>query len=739
MERDLEEEKKEIVKRYRQLLKVSKWSREKGDVKMIRDAFDLSMEAHRDMRRKSGEPYIYHPLAVARIAAEEIGLGTTSIVCALLHDVVEDSHVELSDIERQFGPKVARIIDGLTKISGVFDHETTSPQAENFRKMLLTLSEDVRVILIKLCDRLHNMRTLDHMSAKGQLKIASETQYLYAPLAHRLGLYAIKTELEDLSLKYTDPAEYNFIKQKLASTKEQRNRYIRKFIAPLKTELDKLSLNFDVKGRPKSIFSILNKIKTQHVPFEEVYDLFAIRITIDSVPEREKIDCWNVYSIVTNIYYPNPDRLRDWVSTPKSNGYESLHTTVMGPMGKWVEVQIRTRRMDEIAEKGYAAHWKYKESTAEANNLDLWLMKIREVIENPQESALDFLDDFKLSLYSEEVFVFTPKGELRKLPLKSTILDFAFDIHSEVGASCIGAKVNNKLVPISHVLQNGDQVEIITSSKQKPNRGWLDFVITAKAKGKIKQLLKEEKRLKAEEGREILSRKFRNSKIEMSKENLRNLCTVLKIPSESDLFYLLASGGLNKETLQLKELLGSYKGPKEHLKGKGEKKSTKPKEDAIVLGETDTQLDYSFAKCCSPIPGDEVVGFITIGDGIKIHRTNCKNAQSLMSNYGYRIIKARWASQPIIDDYPFEAGIEISGIDSIGLVSGITDIVSKQLNLNMKSISFSSLNGTFTGHMVLFITSTAHLEALMDKIKEIDKFINVRRVDVPHDESFLKE
>jgi GTP pyrophosphokinase len=739
MERDLEEEKKEIVKRYRQLLKVSKWSREKGDVKMIRDAFDLSMEAHRDMRRKSGEPYIYHPLAVARIAAEEIGLGTTSIVCALLHDVVEDSHVELPDIERQFGPKVARIIDGLTKISGVFDHETTSPQAENFRKMLLTLSEDVRVILIKLCDRLHNMRTLDHMSAKGQLKIASETQYLYAPLAHRLGLYAIKTELEDLSLKYTDPAEYNFIKQKLASTKEQRNRYIRKFIAPLKTELDKLSLNFDVKGRPKSIFSILNKIKTQHVPFEEVYDLFAIRITIDSVPEREKIDCWNVYSIVTNIYYPNPDRLRDWVSTPKSNGYESLHTTVMGPMGKWVEVQIRTRRMDDIAEKGYAAHWKYKESTAEANNLDLWLMKIREVIENPQENALDFLDDFKLSLYSEEVFVFTPKGELRKLPLKSTILDFAFDIHSEVGASCIGAKVNNKLVPISHVLQNGDQVEIITSSKQKPNRGWLDFVITAKAKGKIKQLLKEEKRLKAEEGREILSRKFRNSKIEMSKENLRNLCTVLKIPSESDLFYLLASGGLNKETLQLKELLGSYKGPKEHLKGKGEKKSTKPKEDAIVLGETDTQLDYSFAKCCSPIPGDEVVGFITIGDGIKIHRTNCKNAQSLMSNYGYRIIKARWASQPIIDDYPFEAGIEISGIDSIGLVSGITDIVSKQLNLNMKSISFSSLNGTFTGHMVLFITSTVHLEALMDKIKEIDKFINVRRVDVPHDESFLKE
>lgn len=731
MEIDLEAEKKEIVKRYRQLLKVSKWSREKGDVKLIRDAFELSLDAHKNMRRKSGEPYIYHPLAVARIAAEEIGLGTTSIVCALLHDVVEDSQVELETIRAQFGDKVARIIDGLTKISGVFDQETTSPQAENFRKMLLTLSEDVRVILIKLCDRLHNMRTLDHMSVKGQLKIASETQYLYAPLAHRLGLYAIKTELEDLALKYTDPGEFNFIKQKLASSKENRNRYIRKFITPLKTELDQLGIPYEIKGRPKSIYSILNKIKTQHVPFEEVYDLFAIRIITDSLPEREKIDCWNVYSLVTNIYYPNPDRLRDWVSTPKSNGYESLHTTVMGPGGKWVEVQIRTRRMDEIAEKGYAAHWKYKEDAEEASNLDQWLMKIREILENPQDNAIDFLDEFKLSLYAEEVFVFTPKGELRKLPLQSTVLDFAFDIHSEVGATCIGAKVNNKLVPISHVLQNGDQVEIITSAKQKPNRGWLDFAVTAKAKGKIKQLLREDKRQKAEEGKEILQRKFRNAKLEMSRDNLRILCHVLKVPSESDLYYLIQIGNIEKESLKIRELLKSYQVPKDHVKGKGEKKEVLPKDDTIILGESDTSFDYTFAKCCTPIPGDEVVGFVTVGEGIRIHRTNCKNAQSLMSNYGYRIIKARWANQPI-HDYPYEVGIVISGIDTIGLVSAITDIVSKQLNLNMKSISFDSNNGTFTGHMVLYITSTRHLDELMDKIREINEFINVRREDVPN-------
>ncbi|MDB9883366.1 RelA/SpoT family protein, partial [Bacteroidia bacterium] len=449
-------ENKEIASRYRQLLKVSKWSREKGDVKLIRKAFDLALDAHKDMRRKSGEPYIYHPIAVARIAAEEIGLGTTSIVCALLHDVVEDTDITLEDIKTSFGEKVANIIDGLTKISGVFD--TNSPQAENFRKMLLTMANDVRVILIKLCDRLHNMRTLEHMSDRGQLKIASETSYIYAPLAHRLGLYAIKTELEDLSLKYTQPILYQDLKTKLNTTKEQRNRFIRSFIKPIKKELDELNLEYEIKGRPKSIFSIYNKMVNKKLEFEDVYDLFAVRITINSDPEDEKMDCWNAYSIVTSIYNPNPDRLKDWISIPKSNGYESLHTTVMGPKGQWVEVQIRTTRMDEIAEKGYAAHWKYKENNNKPSihGLDNWLIQIREVLEDQEGNALEFLDEFKMSLYADEVFAFTPKGMLKKLPKGSTALDFAFEIHTEIGAKCLGAKVNGKLVPLSYEIKTGD-------------------------------------------------------------------------------------------------------------------------------------------------------------------------------------------------------------------------------------------------------------------------------------------
>ncbi|MDC0561879.1 RelA/SpoT family protein, partial [Bacteroidia bacterium] len=483
-------ENKEIVNKYRQLLRVSKWSREKGDVRVIRKAFEMAVESHSQMRRKSGEPYIYHPIAVARIAAEEIGLGTTSIVCALLHDVVEDTDVTLDEIRSEFGKKEANIIDGLTKISGVYD--TNSPQAENFRKMLLTMANDVRVILIKLCDRLHNMRTLEHMSDKGQLKIASETNFIYAPLAHRLGLYTIKTELEDLSLKYTQPALYQDLKHQLNATKEQRNRYIRSFIKPIKIELEELGVNYEIKGRTKSIYSIYSKMISKKLEFEDVYDLFAIRVILDSEPEDEKMDCWNVYSIITSIFKPNPERLRDWISIPKSNGYESLHTTVMGPRGQWVEIQIRSMRMDAIAEKGYAAHWKYKqhENTKESSNsLDNWLRQIREIIENQESNALDFLDEFKMNLYAKEVFAFTPKGLLKKLPKGSTTLDFAFDIHTEVGAKCLGAKVNGKLVPLSYEIQNGDQVEILTSAKQKPNKDWLSFVKTSKAKNKIKQSL----------------------------------------------------------------------------------------------------------------------------------------------------------------------------------------------------------------------------------------------------------
>ncbi|MBR9861176.1 bifunctional (p)ppGpp synthetase/guanosine-3',5'-bis(diphosphate) 3'-pyrophosphohydrolase [bacterium] len=724
-------ENREIVNRYRQLLRVSKWSRQKGDITLIRKAFELAMDAHRDMRRKSGEPYIYHPLAVARIAAEEINLGTTSIVCALLHDVVEDTDITLDEIREDFGPKVADIIDGLTKISGVFD--TNSPQAENFRKMLLTLANDVRVILIKLCDRLHNMRTLEHMSDKGQLKIASETVYMYAPLAHRLGLYAIKTELEDLSLKYMEPVIYQEIKQKLNTTKEQRNRYIRSFIKPIKIELDNLEVPYEIKGRPKSIHSILNKMRNKSLEFEDVYDLFAIRVILDSEPEEEKMDCWNVYSIVTSIYKPNPDRMRDWISIPKSNGYESLHATVMGPKGQWVEVQIRTRRMDEIAEKGYAAHWKYKESSEGNNNLDSWLNQVRDILETQEGNAIEFLDEFKMNLFAEEVFIFTPKGDLRKLPKGATALDFAFEIHTEVGAKCLGAKIGGKLVPLSYQLKNGDQVEVLTSSKQKPNKDWLDLVVTAKAKTKIKQSLKDEKRSVAEMGKETLMRKLRNAGFDYNQENINKLCAFFKLEDELELNYRIGKGQIEKEGLKVKDILSASSS--KHKSGKGPKESTSAKRssDEIVLGDENVDLEYSFAKCCAPIPGDKVVGFITVGGEIKIHQTNCKNAVNLMSKYGYRIIKARWADEKKAED-SFQAAIEIRGIDRLGLVGKVTDIVSKQLKVNMKSISFESLDGTFVGRLVIEVTDTNHLDSLMKELKGVDEYVKVRRIPLERDE-----
>ncbi|MBO6516212.1 MAG: bifunctional (p)ppGpp synthetase/guanosine-3',5'-bis(diphosphate) 3'-pyrophosphohydrolase [Bacteroidia bacterium] len=730
VEYDVEEEKKEILNRYRGLLRVSKSTREEGDGKIIRKAFELAVDAHKDMRRKSGEPYIYHPIAVARIAAEEVGLGTTSIVCALLHDVVEDTDTTLEEIEEQFGAKVANIIDGLTKMSGYFG-QSNSPQAENFRRMLLTLSDDVRVILIKLCDRLHNMRTLQHMSQKGQLKIASETKYLYAPLAHRLGLYSIKTELEDLSLKYTEPDVYNDIKNKLKATKEQRTRYIRSFLKPIKLELEELGLKFKVKGRSKSIYSILQKMQKQNVEFEQVYDLFAIRIIVESDRVREKLDCWNIYSIVTSIYRPNPDRLRDWISTPRSNGYESLHTTVMGPKGRWVEVQIRTVRMDEIAEMGYAAHWRYKQGNTGDSGLDDWLGRVREILENPQDNAIDFLDDFKLNLFSEEIFVFTPKGDIRKLPANATALDFAFEIHTEVGSKCIGAKVNGKLVPLSHQLKRGDQIEIITSAKQKPNKGWLEYVVTGKAKTKIKQVLKEEKRQKAALGKEVMIRKFRNWKLPLNTENMRILCLYFGVMSEQDFYVLVADEKMPKSNLSYKQIINNHKERKDNFKKLDSKQTETPKKVSdLIIGEDDgLELDYTFAKCCAPIPGDDVIGFITVGEGIKIHRTNCKNAERLMSNYGYRIIKARWAGYPLID-HSFSAALQITGIDSVGLVSKVTDIISKELEVNMEAVSFKATDGTFTGNVVIEIDSTESLDELVRKIKSIDKHLKVVRMDV---------
>ena len=733
---DIEAENKEKVKRYRHLLRSCKRTLEKGDKKTIREAFELSLEAHKDMRRKSGEPYIFHPLAVAQIAAEEIGLGTTSVVCALLHDTVEDTHISLADINHRFGEKVAKIIDGLTKISNVFDTETNSPQAENFRKMLLTLSDDVRVILIKLADRLHNMRTLDSMSRKNQLKIASETKYIYAPLAHRLGLYAIKTELEDLALKFTEEEQYKSIASKLLETKTQRTKYIKLFTEPIIEELEHQGFKYEIKGRPKSIYSIYNKMRKQNIPFEEVYDLFAIRVIVDSPLESEKADCWKVYSIVTDFYRPNPDRLRDWVSTPKANGYESLHTTVMGPKGRWVEVQIRSKRMDEIAEKGFAAHWKYKETggTHSDNDFERWLQQVREILENPDSNALDFLDDFKLNLFAEEVFVFTPKGELRKLPANATALDFAFDIHTGIGSHCIGAKVNNKLVPLNHKLANGDQVEIITSSKQRPNEDWLAYVVTAKAKAKIKDILKEEKKKIAEDGREALQRKFQHQKIAFTSENINHLLSWFRLKSAIDLYYLIATDKIKKTELDVAEIISEVTDKKnapqpDVTEVRKKAKIADLKEDTILIGE-DYDFDYSMAKCCNPIPGDDVFGFITVGEGIKVHRTNCPNAVGLMSNYGYRILKARWRDTPIKRGQAFLAGVKIEGIDSVGIISTITDIISKELQVNMQSITVQSNEGKFEGKIMLFIYDTSHLEELMNKIKDSNQLIQVSRIDV---------
>ncbi len=727
MSKDIIEENKEIAGRYRQLLKVSKWSREKGDVTIIRKAFDLALEAHKPMRRKSGEPYIYHPIAVAKIAAEEIGLGTTSIVCALLHDVVEDTDITIEEIEAQFGSKVANIIDGLTKISGVFD--TSSPQAENFRKMLLTMANDVRVILIKLCDRLHNMRTLEHMSDKGQLKIASETTFIYAPLAHRLGLYAIKTELEDLSLKYTQPTLYQDLKQKLSATKEQRNKYIRSIIKPLKQEFDELGIKYEIKGRPKSIHSIYSKMVSKKLEFEDVYDLFAIRIIIDSDPEDEKMDCWNIYSIITSIFKPNTERMRDWISIPKSNGYESLHTTVMGPKGQWVEVQIRSTRMDDIAEKGYAAHWKYKgkdENSKATNSLDNWIQQVREVLETQEGNALDFIDEFKMSLYADEVFAFTPKGMLKKLPQSSTALDFAFEIHTEVGAKCLGAKVNGKLVPLSYEVKNGDQIEILTSNKQKPNKDWLAFVKTGKARTRIKQSLKDNKRVVANLGKESLSRKMRNAGYVINTENMNKLIAFYKVEDELELTYQIGEGIIDKEKIKLQEIFVETKST--HKAGIVKEFNTlKSKtKNELILGDDNVEMDYSMANCCNPIPGDKVIGFITVMGEIKIHQTSCKNAANLMSRFGYRIIKANW-SDDVTTQEDFEAALEISGIDSLGLVSKVTDIVSKQLKVNMKSISFESLDGTFIGKLKVQVSDTEHLDQLMNELKSIDEYVKVTR------------
>jgi GTP pyrophosphokinase len=717
---DLEKERKEILNAFRGLLRASK-NRSKEDTRIIRKAFDVSVEAHKDMRRKSGEPYIFHPIAVARICAEEMGLGPTAIVCALLHDTVEDTHITLEDIEELFGEKVRLIIDGLTKIPEVFD-ENASVQAENFRKMVLTISDDIRVVLIKLADRLHNMRTLSSMRQDKQMKIASETKFLYAPLAHRLGLYSIKSDLEDLAFKYTEPDVYQDIQDKLKSTQDVRNRFIRKFTHPIKESLDHEGYVYKVKVRTKSISSIWRKMKTKGIPFEEVYDVFAIRIIVDTPQELEKPDCWRIYSIVTDFYQPSPDRLRDWISTPRANGYESLHTTVMSPTGKWVEVQIRSKRMDEVAEKGLAAHYRYKESKTEDSKFDRWIAEIRELLENPDLNAMDFIDEFKLNLFTDEIYIFTPKGDLRVLPTGSTILDFAYDIHTDIGNSCIGAKVNNRLVPLSYQLQSGDQVEIITSSKQKPNEEWLRFVVTARAKQKIKSSLNEERKRIAMDGREILERKFKQHNIRFASENIGVLEKYYKIPSATELYFQIAKGKIDLTRLrELENKAGMLQlekpQPQRRKKSEASNVSKIEKKDTIIIGEDFKDIEYKMAPCCNPIPGDDVFGFVTINDGIKIHRYSCPNAEHLMSKMAYRCVKARWKNTELKESL---ASITVHGIDRLGIVNRITEIISNQHNVNMKSISFETNDGIFEGNMTVLVYDTEHLNQLMRKFEQVE-------------------
>ncbi|MGZ8510981.1 MAG: RelA/SpoT family protein [Chitinophagaceae bacterium] len=729
-----EQERKLILREYRSLMRSLKAKIKPGDKELLRTAFEMSVDAHKTMRRKSGEPYILHPLAVAKICVEEIGLGVRSTICSLLHDTVEDTDISLEDIEREFGQEIARIVDGLTKISNVIDING-SQQAENFKKILMTLTDDPRVILIKLADRLHNMRTLESMKREKQLKISSETVYVYAPLAHRMGLYTIKTEMEDLAMKYMEPEIYREIAQKLAETKRERSKYINEFIRPIKEKLEKSNFKFEIYGRPKSIHSISNKIKKKGVDFEEVYDLFAIRVILDSPPEREKEDCWKVYSMITDEYTPSPERLRDWLSNPKSNGYEALHTTVMGPQGKWVEVQIRTKRMNEIAEKGLAAHYKYKEGGGDESRFDKWFSQIREVISGQETDSVDFLQDFKTSFLAEEIYVYTPKGDVKMLPVGSTALDFAFAIHSAIGVKTIGAKVNHKLIPISHKLRSGDQIEIITSNKQKPSEDWLSFVVTAKARGRIKDALKEEKKKIADEGKYTVQRKLEGVGAALNQHNIDELVHWYKLQSHLDLFYQVAVKNIDlKEIKEFKVTGDKIEAPRPVKTVQEFKQDITPyqhsggRKDAelIIFGESSDRIVYNLANCCKPIPGDDVFGFITTGKGLTIHRTNCPNAAKLLANYGHRVVKTKWAKNKEIS---FLTGLKIVGLDDVGVIHKITNLISGELRINISALSVEAKEGLFEGNIKVFVHDKEELERLVQSLKNLPGIESVERYD----------
>ncbi|MBY0486965.1 MAG: RelA/SpoT family protein [Flavobacteriaceae bacterium] len=732
---DLEEEKKALAREYKELLRISYQTLTTEDKKLIRKAFDVAVDAHKDQRRKSGEAYIFHPIGVAKIVASEIGLGATGIAAALLHDVVEDTPITVEDLEKMFNPKIAQLVEGLTKISQVKKDMNISMQAENFRKMLLTLNDDVRVILIKIADRLHNMQTMDSMPDYKQVKIASETLYIYAPLAHRLGLYNIKTKLEDLGLKYTEPAVYNDIVSKIKETKEEQDEYIKLVSDVLKKSLNDENVDYIIKGRPKSIYSIRRKMLAQNVSFDEVYDKFALRIIYKSNQHDEKFLAWKIYSIVTDHYRPSPSRLRDWISSPKSTGYEALHITVMGPKGRWVEIQVRSERMDEIAEKGYAAHYKYKQGATEENGLDVWLNLLKEALENSETNAVDFVEDFKMNLYAKEIFVFTPKGEIKSLPKGATSLDFAFSIHSEIGIKTRGTRVNGKLVQLNHELKSGDQIEVITSINQKPTINWLDYVTTSRAKNKIRNVLNEDTKKIAEEGKELLTRKLKHLKITLNENVVNELVNFFKLKTSLDLFYRTGIGAI--ENQQLKDyaaqksntLMNFFKNKIKRSPSSApediHKQELSSNYDLLVFGKELDRLDYKLSACCNPIPGDEVFGFVTINEGIKVHKKDCPNAIAMQSNYAYRIMQAKWIDS---SQQEFKAILKITGMDTLGLTNELTKVISNQMHVNIQSISLSGEAGIFNGQVTVVVQNNTILKKLMDNIKKIDGIEKVSRV-----------
>ncbi len=703
------------------------------DKEMIDKAYQLALEAHKFQRRKSGEPYIHHPLEVAKICYHEIGLGPTSITCAILHDVVEDTEVTSDEITYMFGIKIGKIVDGLTKLDGLYNVD--SPQAENYKKVLSTLVYDVRVVLIKMADRLHNLRTIGSMPRYKQLRIAAETSYIYVPLAHRLGLYNIKKEFEDIIFMISEPDKYEELSQKLKDSEKQRNKYIEEFIDPLKSKLKELSVPYRVLGRPKSISSINNKIKNKNVTFDEIYDLFAVRIIVDVPRDKEKSTCWQVYSLITDVYTPIPERLKDWVTNPKSNGYESLHTTIIGPQGKFVEIQIRTERMDEIAEKGFAAHWKYKGNETRMDVYDRWLDNIRELLDNSSSSdALEFISDFKTNLFKEEIYAFTPKGDMRILPKGATALDFAFDIHSDVGYHAVAIKVNNKLVPMGYRLSNGDKVSVMTGKNQKPSENWLKLVVTGKAKSKIRSAMKEERKKKGELGKETLERKLRNMKADFMM-NIDMLVEYYGFKSRPDFYFAIANEKVDLLKLKTFDVVGQKlikkEEPKETIPKKKPEEVIVPKQNNIPLvyinGEPGDKYNYTFAKCCNPIQGDDIFGFITTSSGLKIHRSNCPNAMHLLANFGYRVVKAEWGANVNTN---FVVDLLIIGIDSgPGVIKSIVNKLSDEIGLNIRAFNISGEEGYFEGRISIFVKNNNQVNLIIRKLKEIEGINSVERID----------